>query len=174
MPEMGHREPGVPGALLTDSRATVEVIADGIHVHPAMLKLAIEARGTRDVALITDAVAPAGLPEGDYTFVGRKVTVRDGAVRLDNGALAGSILTLDYAIRNIVALVGLSWSEAICMATRTPARIAGIATRKGSITPGADADLVALDEQGFVQSTWTRGLLAYQSVPGNEKKESAL
>jgi len=174
MPEMGHREPGVPGALLTDSRATVEVIADGIHVHPAMLKLVIEARGTRDVALVTDAVAPAGLPEGDYTFVGRKVTVRAGAVRLDNGALAGSVLTLDHAVRNAVALVGLSWSEAICMATRTPARIAGIATRKGSITPGADADLVTLDEQGFVQSTWTQGLLAYQRVPGNEKKESSL
>ena len=174
MPEMGHRAPGVPGALLTDSRATVEVIADGIHVHPAMLKLAIEARGTRDVALVTDAVAPAGLPEGDYTFVGRKVTVREGAVRLDNGALAGSVLTLDHAVRNAVALVGLSWSEAICMATRTPARIAGIATRKGSITPGADADLVALDEQGFVQSTWTQGLLAYRRVPGNEKKESSL
>ncbi len=172
MPEMGHRAPGTPGALLTDSRATVEVIADGIHVHPAMLKLAIEARGARDVALITDAVEPAGLPEGDYTFVGRKVTVRAGAVRLDNGALAGSILTLDQAVRNIVSLVGLSWSEAICMATRTPARIAGIATRKGSITPGADADLVALDDQGFIQSTWARGLLAYRRVPGNEKKES--
>ena len=174
MPEMEHRAPGVPGVLLTDSRATVEIIADGIHVHPAMLKLAITARGTRDVALVTDAVAPAGLPEGDYTFVGRKVTVRDGAVRLENGALAGSVLTLDRAVRNMVAFVGLSWSEAICMATRAPARIAGIATRKGSITPGADADLIALDDQGIVQYTWTRGLLAYQRVPNNEKRENSI
>jgi N-acetylglucosamine-6-phosphate deacetylase len=174
MPEMGHRAPGAPGALLTDHRATIEVIADGIHVHPAMLKLAIEARGMRDVALVTDAVAPAGLPEGDYDFVGRKVTVRDGAVRMSDGALAGSILTLDRAVRNVVACAGLGWSEAICMATRTPARIAGMATRKGSITPGTDADLVALDNQGFVQYTWTRGLLAYQRVPRNGKREVSI
>ncbi len=164
MSALEHREPGVPGALLTDHRATVEVIADGIHVHPAMIKLALEARSSRDVALVTDAVAPAGLPEGDYNFVGRPVTVRDGAVRLANGALSGSILTLDRAVRNTVKLVGLGWSEAIRMATHTPARIAGIAARKGSVTPGADADLVALDNHGFVQRTWTRGLLVYQRV----------
>lgn len=166
MSPLEHRAPGVPGALLTDQRATVEIIADGIHVHPALIKLAVAARGPRDVALITDAVAPAGLPEGDYEFVGRKVTVREGAVRLSSGSLAGSILTLDRGVRNMVKLVGLGWSEAICMATRTPARIAGIATHKGSVTPGADADLVALDNQGFVQCTWVRGLLAYQGVRG--------
>jgi len=169
MSALEHRAPGVPGALLTDRRATIEIIPDGIHMHPAVASLVIAARGSRDVALITDAVAAAGLPEGEYDFVGRKVTVRDGAVRLDNGSLAGSILTLDRAVRNIVAFTGLGWSEAICMATHIPARIAGVALRKGRVAPGADADLVALDNQGFVQRTWVRGLLAYLGTPGKDK-----
>lgn len=164
MPPLEHRAPGVLGALLTDSRATLEFIVDGIHVHPAMIKLAIAARGIRDIALVTDAVAPAGLPEGEYEFVGRKVNVQEGAVRLTDGSLAGSILTLDRAVRNIVAFTELGWSEAISMATHTAARIAGVDARKGSIVPGGDADLVALDEQGFVQRTWVRGHLAYQGT----------
>ena len=164
-----HRTPGAPGALLTDHRATVEIIADGIHLHPAVTKLVIAARGSRDVALITDAIAPAGLPEGVYEFVGRKVTVRDGAVRLTNGALSGSILTLDRAVRNIVSFTGLGWSEAISMATHTPARIASVALRKGRIAPGADADLLALDTHGSVHRTWIRGHLAYSAVPDRNK-----
>ncbi|MHB8600630.1 MAG: N-acetylglucosamine-6-phosphate deacetylase [Ktedonobacteraceae bacterium] len=172
MSGMQHRVPGAAGALLTDNRVTIELIADGIHVHPAMIKLAIVARGPRDVALVTDAVAPAGEPEGGYDFVGRKVTVREGAVRLDNGALAGSILTLDCAVRNVVTFAGLKWSEAIRMATHTPARIAGMATRKGGIVPGMDADLVALDDKGFVQYTWTRGYLAYHNDSENASERN--
>jgi N-acetylglucosamine-6-phosphate deacetylase len=165
MSALDHRAPGVAGALLTDHRATVEIIADGIHVHPAVTRLVIAARGSRDVALVTDAVAPAGLPEGDYNFVGRKISVCDGAVRMTNGSLAGSILTLEQAVRNIMTFTGLGWSEAISMATHVPARIAGVALRKGSIAPGADADLVALDSQGLVQRTWVRGLLAFDILP---------
>ena len=172
MSVLDHRTPGVPGALLTDRRATVEIIADGIHVHPAVARLVIAARGYRDVALITDAVAPAGLPEGDYDFVGRKITVNDGAVRLASGSLAGSILTLDRAVRNILAFAGLGWVEAISMATSVPARIAGVAHRKGRVLPGIDADLVALDDQGFVQRTWVRGLLAYQSTADRDNSLS--
>jgi N-acetylglucosamine-6-phosphate deacetylase len=165
MSALEHRSPGVAGAVLTDSRVTTEIIADGIHIHPAMLKLAVEARGPYDVALVTDAIAPAGLPDGDYEFVGRKVIVRKGAVRLASGSLAGSTLTLDRAVRNMVKLVGLSWSDAIRMATSTPARIIGVADHKGRVVPGADADLVALDNQGFVQRTWTCGSLTYQNTP---------
>lgn len=95
-----------------DSRATLEFIVDGIHVHPAVIQLAIAARGMRDIALVTDAVAPAGLPEGKYEFVGREVIVCDGAVRLTNGSLASSILTLDRAARNIVAFTKLGWPQA--------------------------------------------------------------
>lgn len=165
MSPLEHRSPGVPGALLTDSRATIEIIADGIHMHPAITKLILAARGFRAVALITDAVSPAGLPEGTYEFVGREVIVRDGAVRLNDGSLSGSILTLDRAVRNIVSFTGISWSEAIAMATQVPARIAGMDLRKGRIAPGADADLLALDSRGCVRRTWVRGLLAYQGEP---------
>lgn len=173
MSPLEHRSPGVPGALLTDSRATIEIIADGIHIHPAITKLVIAARGYRAVALITDAVSPAGLPEGNYEFVGREVIVHDGAVRMNDGSLAGSILTLDRAVRNIVTFTGIGWSEAIAMATQIPARIAGMELRKGSIAPGADADLLALDDRGFVKRTWVRGLLAYQGEP-TETGESVL
>ncbi|MDQ6660339.1 MAG: N-acetylglucosamine-6-phosphate deacetylase [Chloroflexota bacterium] len=169
MSSLEHREPGVPGALLTDRRVTVEIIADGIHVHPVLMKLAIAARGIQNIALITDAMEAAGLPAGEYDFVGRKVMVREGAVRLENGALAGSILTFDRAVRNIVAFTGLEWSDAIAMATHVPARIAGVAHRKGRVAPGADADLVALDNDGRVQCTWVHGHLAYQNASDEDK-----
>jgi N-acetylglucosamine-6-phosphate deacetylase len=161
MSRLEHRLPGAAGALLTDTRATVEMIADGIHLHPAILKLVVGCRGTRDVALITDAVIAAGLPDGEYEFTHRKVRVADGSVRLPDGTLAGSALTLDRAVRNMVALASVSWSDAIRMATLTPARIAGIAQRKGSIAPGMDADLLMLDDHGHVRCTWVRGTMAY-------------
>jgi N-acetylglucosamine-6-phosphate deacetylase len=161
MPPIDHRAPGTVGALLADRRATVEVIADGIHLHPATLSLVVAARGPRDVALVTDAVTAAGLPDGTHSFGGRTVVLKDGAVRLPDGTLAGSALTLDRAVRNMVTLVGVGWSDAIRMATLTPASIAGVADRKGCIQPGADADLVALNEQGVIQRVWTRGHLAY-------------
>ncbi len=162
MSPLDHRSPGVPGAFLTDSRATIEIIADGIHMHPAITKLVLAARGFRDVALITDAVSPAGLPEGHYEFVGREVIVQDGAVRMLDGSLAGSILALDRAVRNIVAFSGIGWSEAIAMASQIPARIGGVDGCKGSIAPGMDADLIALDSEGYVRRTWVRGMLSYQ------------
>lgn len=163
MPRLDHRQPGAAGALLSDPRATVEIIADGIHLHPAILKLVVAARGPRDVALITDAVVAAGLPDGEYEFIRRPVRVEGGSVRLADGTLAGSALTLDRAVRNMVALAGLAWPDAIRMATLTPAAITGSSQRKGRIAPGMDADLVALDERGFVQQTWLRGQPVYQA-----------
>ena len=163
MPPLEHRAPGAAGALLTDGRATLEVIADGIHVHPAFLRLALRLRGAAAVALVTDAISAVGLSDGSYTFVGREVSVRGGAVRLDDGTLAGSVLTMDQAVRNMVNLVGLSWSEAIRMATLTPATIAGVSQRKGQIVPGAEADLVVLDGTGEVRETWRAGERVYVS-----------
>jgi N-acetylglucosamine-6-phosphate deacetylase len=161
MPPLEHRAPGAVGALLADSRATVEVIADGVHVHPAILRLVCMARGAEAVALVTDAMSAAGLPPGDYTFLGRHVSVRDGAVRLADATLAGSVLTMDAAVRNLVNLAGASWSEAIRMATLTPATIAGLAGRKGRLAPGADADLVVLDDAGVVRQAWRGGERVY-------------
>lgn len=164
MSSLGHRAPGAPGALLTDRRPTVEIIADGIHLAPAVLRLTVEARGPAETALITDAVAAAGLAEGAYEFIGRTVTVAEGAVRLPDGTLAGSALTMERAVRNIVTYAGSSRAEAIRMATRTPADIIGVGARKGRLAPGADADLVALDAAGCVQRTWTRGCPAYDAA----------
>lgn len=165
MSPLEHRAPGVPGALLTDPRATVEVIADGVHLAPALLRLALAARSARDVALVTDAMPAAGLPDGDYAFLHRTVHVHDCVACLADGSLAGSTLTLDQAVRNMVALAGAGWSTAIEMATATPARIAGLDSRKGRLAPGYDADIVALDPQGRVRRTWARGTLAYSMKP---------
>lgn len=164
MSPLEHRAAGVPGAMLTDHRPTVEIIADGIHLRPAILKLVVDARGVDDVALITDAVSAAGLPDGVYEFIKRKVIVSDGAVRLENGTIAGSALTMERAVRNMVTLAGCSWPAAIRMATLTPARIAGVDNRKGQLIPGADADVLALDSNGIVRRVWTRGHDAYQRV----------
>jgi N-acetylglucosamine-6-phosphate deacetylase len=165
MPPLEHRAPGAAGAFLTDPRATIEVIADGIHVHPAALRLALRARGPWAVALVTDGISAAGLSEGTYTFVGRQVSVHGGAVRLEDGTLAGSVLTMDQAVRNAVNLVGLAWSDAIRMATLTPSTIAGVAARKGQLTEGGDADLIVLDHLGTVRQTWRAGQLVYVSRP---------
>lgn len=165
MSPLKHQAPGAPGALLTDERATVEIIADGVHLAPATLRLVLRARSPRDVALVTDAMPAAGLPDGEYDFLHRKVIVRERVARLANGSLAGSTLTLDLAIQNMVTYAGVAWATAIEMATLTPARIAGIDTRKGRLAPGYDADLVALDVDGRVLHAWTRGTLAYSCEP---------
>lgn len=157
MSPLTHRDPGVPGALLTDDRATVEVIADGVHLAPALLRLVLRTRGPRAVALVTDAMPAAGLPQGDYPFLGRTVSIRDGAARLQNGTLAGSTLTLDRAVRTMVLEAGCTWSDAIRMASATPAQIIGVGARKGHLSPGYDADLVAIDAHGYVRATWVRG-----------------
>jgi N-acetylglucosamine-6-phosphate deacetylase len=163
MPPLEHRAPGAVGALLTDSRTTVEVIADGVHVHPTVLRLVVMARGPEAVALVTDQLAGAGCGEGVFTFVGRQVQISGGAARLADGTLAGSVLTMDQAVRNMVNLVGVAWSDAIRMATLTPATIAGVADRKGHLRPGADADLLVLDASGQVRQTWRAGELVYSA-----------
>jgi N-acetylglucosamine-6-phosphate deacetylase len=160
MPQLEHRAPGAPGALLTDPRVSVEIIADGVHVHPGVLRLVAAARGAASVALVTDAMAAAGSADGAYEFLGHHVTVRDGAVRLPDGNLAGSVLTMDQAVRNMVTLVGCAWADAIRMATLTPASIVGAAC-KGKLAPGADADMVVLDEAGRVRQTWREAQVAF-------------
>ncbi|MCY0886155.1 MAG: N-acetylglucosamine-6-phosphate deacetylase [Firmicutes bacterium] len=157
-----HREPGAVGALLTDRRVTVELIADGVHVHPAALKLAVMARGPEAIALVTDAVAGAGMPDGTYVLGEQEIIVHEGIARLPDGTLAGSTLTLDRAVRNLVALTGVGWADAIRMVTLTPAKIAGMWGRKGQLARGMDADLVALDAEGHVQQVWVRGQVAYR------------
>jgi N-acetylglucosamine-6-phosphate deacetylase len=142
MRELHHREPGAVGAVLDRYEVTCELIADGHHVHPAAVRLVARAKGARGVAFVTDAIAAAGRPDGDFHLGAVPVRVRDGRATTHDGHLAGSTLTLDAAVRNAVAW-GIALPDALAMASTVPARVLGL--RKGRIAPGYDADLTILD-----------------------------
>jgi N-acetylglucosamine-6-phosphate deacetylase len=153
-----HREPGTVGAMLTDNRISAEVIADGHHVHPAAIKLLLQSKPEDKVLLITDAIAAAGLPDGEYELGGLPVAVQGGAARLKNGgSLAGSTLTMIDAFTFMVKQVGLSVPAASRLASGNPAKLLGLAGRIGSIAPGMSADLVLLDHTLRIQNVWRQG-----------------
>lgn len=166
MTGLHHRAPGAAGAALTDPRVTVELIADGEHVHPAMLALAIRAKGPAGVALVSDAVGPAGLPPGDYTWFGRAVRSDGVTVRLSDGTLAGSLGTLDRALRVVTATppagAGIALADAATLLAAVPARLLGLAD-KGCLAPGYDADLTAVDAAGVVRLTMVEGRIVYDA-----------
>jgi N-acetylglucosamine-6-phosphate deacetylase len=151
-----HRDPGVVGAILTDPDVTAEVIADGVHVAGPAIQVLIGVKGFDAVLLTSDGIAATGMPDGSYRLGNFDVTVRDGVCRNGEGKLAGSTLTLDRALRNVVAL-GVSLKDAVRMATVLPARRLGLAGKKGIIAVGADADLVALTPELHVAGVMTRG-----------------
>lgn len=156
MSGLHHRDPGVAGAALTSAKATAELIADGIHVHPAVLRLATQAMPRR-IALITDAIRACGLADGSYKLYRHDVKVEGGAARLPDGTLAGSVLTMDRAVRNMVELAGLPLETALPLATEVPARILGIADRKGKLAGGYDADVVVLSPELAVERVLVKG-----------------
>ncbi|MEV0581636.1 N-acetylglucosamine-6-phosphate deacetylase [Nonomuraea sp. NPDC050310] len=158
MPPLGHRAPGPIAALLEDPRVTVELINDGVHVHPAMLKLAYAAAGPARTALITDAMAATGLGDGTYLLGSMEVQVSAGVARLtEGGSIAGSTLTMDEALRRSVREVGLSLPEASVVASLTPARVLGLDAEIGSIAVGKRADLVVLDADLSVDTVMKQG-----------------
>lgn len=155
MRPLHHREPGPVGALL-DSGADVELIADGVHLHPAVLRVALHAKPGRTV-LVTDAMAAAGAADGDYRLGQMAVEVRDGVARLaGQGAIAGSTLTMDAAVRYCVQEAGIDLLDAITAATATPARVLGL-TDVGVLEPDRLADLVVLDDDLRVLRVMRRG-----------------
>lgn len=156
MTGLHHRDPGVVGAALTSVHSTAELIADGIHVHPAALRVAVQGLPHR-IALVTDAMRACGLAEGTYKLYEYDVTVAEGAARLSDGTLAGSVLTMDAAMKNMIELAGLPVETVIPMATEVPARIAAVADRKGRIERRYDADLVLMNERFEVERVWARG-----------------
>jgi N-acetylglucosamine-6-phosphate deacetylase len=156
-----HRAPGGVGAALTDERVTVGVIADGVHAHAAALKLALRAKGWERVLLVTDAVAAAGRPPGNYSLGGAPV-ISDGVVaRRADGTLAGSTLSLARAVRFMTEHAGAPVEAALSMATQVPARLLG-RPDLGRLAPGCPADLVLWTPTMEVEATYVGGAPAYQ------------
>jgi N-acetylglucosamine-6-phosphate deacetylase len=160
-----HREPGVAGAVLMHDEVLCEIIVDGIHVAPEMVRFAYRNKGSDGIVLITDAMRAKCLGAGVYELGGQEVTVQGERATLQDGTLAGSILKLKDAVKKMMAFTGCSLEDIIRMAAWNPAKQLGLLDRKGSIRTGKDADLVVLNEEHEVVMTFCRGALAY-SKPG--------
>lgn len=161
MTGLHHRAPGVVGAALTCDLLTCELIADNLHVHPAAMALLVRAKGTSGVIAITDAIRATGMHEGESELGGQTVYVRNGKATLADGTLAGSVLTMDAALRNLQAATGLSVGALSPIFSANAARQLGLAQRKGILRAGYDADLVLLDSTLHVQMTFAEGRLIY-------------
>ncbi|MFL5306783.1 MAG: N-acetylglucosamine-6-phosphate deacetylase [Polyangia bacterium] len=160
MSPFAHRAPGAVGAVLTDNRVTATVIADGVHTHAAALILALRAKGSERLALVTDAVAAAGAPAGRYRLGGLDVVSDGTSARLLDGTLAGSTLTLDAAVRTMVTLAGATPAEALAMASTVPADAIGLRDR-GRLALGQRADLVLWSADLTVETTIAGGAVVY-------------
>jgi N-acetylglucosamine-6-phosphate deacetylase len=158
-----HRSPGAAGAALVDDRVAVSLIADGVHTHPAALNLALRAKGPGHIVLVTDAIAAAGAPPGTYTLAGEPVLSDGNVARLADGTLAGSTLTLDQAVRNMVSLAGARRDEALAMVTAVPAGLLGRADL-GRLAPGCVADLVLWDADLQVEATFIAGRRVFNAT----------
>ena len=157
MRPLDHREPGIIGEVLTDQRVTADIIADGIHVNPAIVALLLKAKGPEGTVLITDATSATGMPDGIYELGPVQVEVKGGACMRGN-TLAGSILTLDRAVRNAMQFASWGLQDSVRAASLNPARVVS-AHKKGVIAPGADADFAVLTPAGEVAATVVKGTI---------------
>lgn len=158
-----HRDPGTAGAVLLLDELTAEMIVDGVHIHPEIVKLTFKQKGKDRIILITDSMRAKWLEDGVSSLGGQKVIVKDGKALLENGALAGSTLKMNDALTNMMAFTGCSLEDVIIMGAYNPAKQIGVLDRKGSIKTGKDADLVVLDENNEVVLTICRGIIAAKS-----------
>jgi N-acetylglucosamine-6-phosphate deacetylase len=164
MPPLAHREPGLVGALLADPSVIVGVIADGVHVHPNLLSIILKAKGSARVNLVSDAIAALGMPPGTYRLADRDVTSDGREAHLADGRLAGSVLSIDQAVRNLVAFTGCKPAEAIATVTSVAASVLGLGESLGRIAPGCRADLTLLDSNLRVAATIVAGEVVYSAV----------
>jgi N-acetylglucosamine-6-phosphate deacetylase len=158
MRRFDHRNPGVVGAILTDDSLSADIIVDGVHVEPAIVDVFLRAKGLDRAVLITDATSATGMPDGVYHLGSFEVEVKDGRCQAF-GKLAGSVLTMDRALRNVMSFASLSFQDSLRLATLNPARVLGIAERKGVLKPGADADIAVFTPSGEVRQTIVRGMV---------------
>src|SRR5215207_4507149 len=161
MSPLHHRKPGLPGAAFTHPRVTCGIIADGQHVHPEMINLTFRIPGPDRLYLVTDAIAAAGTGPGEYPLATLRVYNNDGVPIPESGAIAGSVLTMNEALKNVLAFTGCTIPEAVRMAGTTPARFIGEGGCKGRLVPGYDADVAVLRPDLSVQAVWKDGLPAY-------------
>ncbi len=157
MRPFSHRDSGVIGAVLTSPEVSAELIADGVHVEEAAMRVLLQAKGVHCVILVSDGISATGMPDGQYSLGKFDVNVVDGVARNSEGNLAGSTLTLDRALRNIVRM-GWSLSDTVRMLTANPAKLLGLEFKKGALRTGADADIVLLNEALEVTNVWARGV----------------
>jgi N-acetylglucosamine-6-phosphate deacetylase len=167
-----HRDPGPIGALAQSPQVYGELIADGVHVHPAMMKILVRALGPQRTIVITDALAAAGMGDAAFEFAGQPAQVICGVARLTDGTITGSVLTMDQALRNMLAITEVTLSEAVGMLTHNPAHAAQVADRKGSLLAGYDADLLIFDADLALQATICQGQLAYATDAWRERLQS--
>ncbi len=158
-----HREPGVVGACLLRDDVFAEVIPDMVHLHPATLEMVLNSKGLERTVLITDSIPTAGLPDGEYNFGGQDIIVKDGISRVkDSGRLAGSSLTMDKVVENVVRELGMDLSDAVRMATLNPAKALSLENR-GEVKPENDADFTILDSDLNIVATIVDGGIVYNS-----------
>jgi N-acetylglucosamine-6-phosphate deacetylase len=155
MRPLDHRHPGIIGEVLTDTRLSADIIADGIHLDPAIVELFLKAKGPDTAVLISDAIAATGMPDGRYRLGTFEVAVKNGRCLMD-GKLAGSVLTMDRAVRNVMQFARWDLQQALRLATLNPARVAGLSNR-GKLEARAEADFVVLSASGEVKTTIIRG-----------------
>ncbi len=162
MPAIHHREPGAVTAVLLSDEMTAELIVDGIHLHPAIVRLALKTKGIDKIILITDAMRASCMQDGCYDLGGQTVYLKNGRAQLADGTLAGSVLSMSTAIKNVIDFTKCTLLDVIKMTSENPAKSLKIFDKKGSIEKKKDADFVLLDNQMDVVATFVRGRKVYQ------------
>ncbi len=160
MPGIHHRSPGLITAALLDSRVTIELIADGVHIHPAVLELAIRLKGPNGIVLVSDGTRAVGLPDGDYELGGQTARLSNGRMTLPDGTIAGSALPLLAGVRLMTVSLGRPLYESVRLATLNPARVLGVDNRIGSLAIGKEATFLRLGQDWNVQQVWHQGCLS--------------
>ncbi len=161
MPPLQHRAPGPLGAIIEAPPVRGEIIADGVHVHPAVVRMLVRALGPERTVVITDALMGAGITDAEFPVFGNMAHIEGGVARLPDGTITGSVLRMDQGLRNMLQWTDMPLHEVVGMLTLNPARAAGVAERKGLLQAGYDADLALWDHDLQLQATICRGHLAW-------------